>query len=69
MDIEDVIVHLIQVGRKSVKKGRMELIDLIEDYFGKDDALLVLMIALYFKNPGKFGWLEKEIRNAMEVLD
>ena len=48
--------------------NREELISLIEDYFGEEDARLVLAIALYFKRPVRYGWLYQEIKKKLEEI-
>ncbi len=40
---------------------RIRLLHLIEEYFGEEDARLVLEIAAYFKYPNKYRELYEEI--------
>ncbi len=65
-EIEDLTVELMNVNNLSESRKRLELIALIKDYFGEHDARIVLSIALYFKHPSQFNWLQKVLKKELE---
>ncbi len=70
-DIETLIHELIpswsEKRNVSDIRCRMEIATLIEDYFGKEDARLVLAIALYFKFPSKYYWLCPLLKERLQL--
>ncbi len=65
-DIENLIVELVSPHDEGESRKRMELIALIEDYFGEHDTRLILAIALYFKRPSQLSWLRKVIEKELQ---
>jgi len=66
-DIETLIVELTLASSSDSKEKekRHKLIREIEEYFGEEDAQIVLAIALYFRRPSQHFYLYKDL---MEVL-
>lgn len=65
VDFETAMVELVP---SRGGKRRRELLELLKEYFGDYDATLILNVCLLFKKPGKYSFLERRIRKAMENL-
>jgi len=68
-DTKALALELVRTNTKKEKDKRTELIALIEDYFGKEDAQLIVALIVYFKRPGRFGWLYKEVKKRLEEVE
>jgi len=55
-DIESLRMHL-----QLYEPERAKIVEALEDYFGKDDTLLILNTILYFKYPQKHYYLKDPI--------
>ena len=60
----DIVIRELICG----DTDRRKLIELVFEYFGEDDAELVLKICLFFKRPGVYQHVGKEVVEKLTKL-